>query len=349
MKDWKNTLIRPSQPILEAMRIIDSGALQIALVIDEQLKLVGVVTDGDIRRAILKGIQLEQPVSSIMFSQFTAAKSTSSREEIIELMKMKELNQIPVLDKEGYIIDLKRLVDMINIPSVENWVVLMAGGIGNRLRPLTNDCPKPLLQLDDKPLMEIILENLIMHGFNKFFISVNYKAEMIENYFGNGKQWNVTIEYIKEKKAMGTAGSLSILPERPLAPLIVMNADILTKINFRQLLDFHSAHKALATMCVRDYRFQVPFGVVSIDQYRLSSIDEKPTHRFFVNAGIYVLEPEILNLIPEDKYMDMTNLFETIIKNRYETSAFPIREYWMDIGHLDDFPKANDDYQKVFK
>lgn len=349
MKDWKKILISPSQPILEAMRIIDTGALQIVLVIDENSRLVGVVTDGDIRRGILKGVKLEHPVSSIMCRNYTSIKATSPREEIIEFMKKKEVLQIPVLDEEGRVVDLKILVDLIKMPRTDKWAVLMAGGVGYRLRPLTNNCPKPLLHLNDKPILEIILENLIKNGFSKFFISVNYKAEMIEKYFGGGEQWGVNIEYIREKKALGTAGALGLLPERPLSALIVMNADLLTKINFIQLLDFHYAHKAHATMCVRDYHFQVPFGAVTIDQYRLSSIDEKPTHHFFVNAGIYVIEPEILDLIPENKYLDMTSLFETIIDKGYETLAFPIREYWMDIGRLEDFQQANGDYPKVFK
>lgn len=348
MKDWKKTLIGPLQSIVEAMRIIDRSALQIALVVDEQAKLLGVVTDGDIRRGILKGVQLDQPVTKIMAGNFTAAQETSSKEEIIALMKGKALNQLPVLDKNGHVVDLKVLVDLINVPRTDNEVVLMAGGLGNRLKPLTNDCPKPMLTLNDKPILEIILENLIQQGFNTFHISVNYKAEMIEKHFGDGGKWDIKISYLKEKKTMGTAGALGLLPERPREPLIVMNADLLTKINFRQLLDFHSAHQALATMCVRDYRFQVPFGVVNIDQYRLCSIDEKPTHHFFVNAGIYVLSPDVLDFIPKEKSYDMTELFQELIKSKHEAIAFPVREYWLDIGRFDDYEKANAEYQELF-
>jgi len=348
MKDWKKTLIRPTQSIVEAMRIIDRSALQIALVVDEQAKLLGVVTDGDIRRGILKGVQLDQPVTKIMAGNFTSAQETSSKEEIIALMKGKALNQLPVLDKNGQVVDLKVLVDLINVPKTNNEVVLMAGGLGNRLKPLTNDCPKPMLTLNDKPILEIILENLVQQGFNKFYISVNYKAEMIEKHFGDGKKWDVKISYLKEKKTMGTAGALGLLPACPREPLIVMNADLLTKINFRQLLDFHGAHNAMATMCVRDYRFQVPFGVVNIDQYRLRSIDEKPTHHFFVNAGIYVLSPDTLNFIPNNKSYDMTELFQELIKSNLEAIAFPVREYWLDIGRFDDYEKANAEYQELF-
>lgn len=348
MKDWKKTLIGPSQTIVEAMRIIDGSALQIALVVDEETKLLGVVTDGDIRRGILKGIQLDQPVARIMAGNFTSATETSSMEEVVALMKGKALNQLPVLDERGRVVNLKVLVDLISIPKTDNEVVLMAGGLGSRLKPLTNDCPKPMLKLSDKPILEIILENLIQQGFNKFYISVNYKAEMIEKYFGDGEKWKVRITYLKEKRTMGTAGALGLLPGRPRDPLIVMNADLLTNINFSQLLDFHRVHKALATMCVRDYCFQVPFGVVNIDQHRLCSINEKPTHHFFVNAGIYVLSPETLDLIPKEKSYDMTDLFQDLINLNHDSIAFPVREYWLDIGRFDDYEKANAEYQDLF-
>jgi dTDP-glucose pyrophosphorylase len=348
MKDWKKTLISPSQSIVEAMRIIDRSALQIALVVDEQAKLLGVVTDGDIRRGILKGVQLDQPVTKIMAGNFTAAQEISSKEEIIALMKGKALNQLPLLDKDGHVVDLKVLVDLINVPKTDNAVVLMAGGLGHRLKPLTDDCPKPMLTLNDKPILEIILENLIEQGFKKFYVSVNYKAEMIEKHFGDGTKWDVKISYLKEKKIMGTAGALGLLRERPREPLIVMNADLLTKINFTQLLDFHNVNKGLATMCVRDYRFQVPFGVVNIDQYNLRGIDEKPTHHFFVNAGIYVLSPDALGFIPKEKAYDMTELFQDLIKSGREAIAFPVREYWLDIGRFDDYEKANTEYHEVF-
>jgi dTDP-glucose pyrophosphorylase len=344
MKDWKKTLIAPSKPIMEAMQIIDKSALQIALVIDDDARLVGVVTDGDIRRGILRGVPLDQPISEIMYRNFTSATQKSSRDEIIEMMKKKELHQIPVLDEYGRVIGLKGLVDLIDVPETDNWVVLMAGGIGSRLRPLTDDCPKPLLHLNDKPILEIILENLITYGFKNIYIAVNYKAEMIESHFGDGSKWNVRIDYLREKQAMGTAGALGLLPERPLSPLLVMNADLLTEVNFKQLLDFHSTHKAHATMCVRDYRIQVPFGVVQLDQYRISSIDEKPTHRFFVNAGIYVLMPEVLDKIPQGTTYDMTDLFQNLIAEDGEVIAFPIHEHWLDIGRYEDYQRADAEY-----
>jgi dTDP-glucose pyrophosphorylase len=347
-KDWKKTLISPDTPILEAMRIIDTSSMQISLVVEAEHRLVGVVTDGDIRRGILKGISLDQPVHLIMNQQFTSLGLGASHAEILHLMKLNELRQIPVVDNRGRVVDLKVLEDLVQAVPKDNWVVLMAGGLGSRMRPLTDDCPKPLLSVKNKPILEIILENFIEYGFHNFFIAVNYKAEMIEANFGDGRRWGVTIEYLREERQMGTAGALGLLPEHPKLPFVVMNGDLLTKINFQHLLDFHQAHKARALMCVREYNFQVPYGVVTIDQHRLKSIDEKPIQRFFVNAGIYVLEPEVLELIPKNKHLDMTTFFELIIGKGYETVAFPIREYWMDIGRFDDYQRANSDYKEVF-
>lgn len=348
-KDWKKALIQPEARTYEALKIIDASAMQIALVVDVQTRLMGVVTDGDIRRALLEGMSLEEPVHLIMNRNFTAADPQASAEEILALMRRKSLHHIPLVDSQGRVAGLKVLDAMIQPPCLDNWVVLMAGGQGTRLRPLTEHTPKPMLQVGNKPVLEIILENFVDHRFQKFFLAVHYKADMIEANFGDGSRWDVSIQYLREEQPLGTAGALGLLSDRPLSPMIVMNADLLTKINFTQLLNFHNAHKSLATMCVRDYRFQVPFGVVNIDRCRLSSIDEKPTHHFFVNAGIYVIEPEILDLIPKNKYLDMTSLFEIIIDKGYETAVFPIREYWIDIGRLDDLQQANGDYQKVFK
>ncbi len=224
----------------------------------------------------------------------------------------------------------------------------MAGGTGSRLQPLTDDCPKPLLMVGNKPLLETIVENFVEFGIRKIFVSVNYKADMIETFLGNGSRWSIDIYYLREKERMGTVGALGLLPERPAHPLIVMNGDVLTKANFQYLLDFHQSHRAKATMCVRDYHFQVPYGVVKTDQHRLIGIDEKPVQQFFVNAGIYVLEPEILDLIPYDAYLDMPDLFEELFKQGRETIVFPIHEYWMDIGKIDDLERARGEYAKNF-
>jgi len=348
MSDWKKTIIHPTTPIREAMQIIDTTAIQIALVTDEQSRLVGVITDGDIRRGLLKAISLEEPVHLIMNQNFTSVGLYTSRGEILRLMKLRVLRQIPVLDDQGRVVDLKILEDLIKPVPKDNWVVLMAGGLGSRLRPFTDTCPKPLLKVGNKPLLETILENFMAYDFHKFYISVNYKAEMIEAYLGNGSRWGIIINYLREAERLGTAGALGLLPEKPAQAVIVMNGDVLSNVNLQHFLDFHQSHEAKASMCVWDYHVKVPYGVIKTDQHRLIGIDEKPIQRFFVNAGIYVLEPAVLDFIPKNTHLDMPDLFALLINKGYETAAFPIREYWMDIGRLDDFEKANGEYHEVF-
>jgi dTDP-glucose pyrophosphorylase len=348
MKDWKKALIAPSLSIRATIETIDTSALQIGLVVNEQNVLLGTVTDGDIRRGILKGLGLDDSVQQIMNTKPTTAHANDGRESILTLMKSKSLHQIPVLDNAGCIVSLEILDDLIQSQQHENAVVLMAGGLGSRLQPLTNDCPKPLLKVSGKPILEIILENFIEHGFKRFYVSVNYRAEMIENYFGDGTRWGVQISYLRESERRGTAGALSLLIDKQTKPLIVMNGDLLTRINFRHLLSFHAEHQAMATMCVRDYDFQVPYGVVKIDKYRLIGIEEKPVHHFFVSAGIYVLEPDCLSLIPAGTFYDMPDLFAELIRQKKETAVFPIREYWLDIGRMDDFERAVGEYERYF-
>lgn len=348
MKNWQGTLISTATPIREAMQIIDTSSLQIALVTGEDLRLIGVVTDGDIRRGLLRGISLEQPVELILNRNYTSVGPEASRDEILNIMKKTDLRQIPVLDSAGRIINLRVINDLISRPNEASWVVIMAGGLGSRLQPLTEAVPKPLLKIGNKPLIETIIENFVASGFQKFYVAVNYKAEMIERFLGDGSRWDAEVRYLREDSAMGTAGALGLLPEKPEHPLIVINGDVLTKINMMHLLDFHRSHKAKATMCIQDYYFQVPYGVVQTEQHRLSGICEKPEHRFYVNAGVYVLEPEVLDIVPRNMPFNMTSLFEELIKLKCETVVFPVREYWIDVGRLDDLEKANGDYPEIF-
>jgi dTDP-glucose pyrophosphorylase len=348
LANWKEILISPQLTIREVLKIIDSSSMQIALVVDANNRLLGTITDGDIRRGILKGISLDADVKQIMNPHPTVARSYERRDIVLAVMKLKRLNHIPVVDDEGCVINVETLQNLIRLDEKDNWVVLMAGGLGNRLRPLTDDCPKPLLKVGGKPVLETIMENFMEYGFQKFYLSVNYKAEMIKAYFGDGSRWGAEIRYIHEEKKMGTAGALSLIPEKQTQPLLVMNGDLLTKVNFQQMLDFHSEHQAQATMCVREYNFQVPYGVVKMDKHRLTGIDEKPIERFFVNAGIYILEPKALEFIPPNEFFDMPNLFKKIIENNGETTVFPIREYWLDIGQVNDFERANGEFTEVF-
>jgi len=348
MKDWKQAVVSPQDTIRDAIRTIDAGGIQTALVIDQENLLQGTVTDGDIRRAILKDLPLETSVATIMKTNPTIARQGDAKESILVTMKLTGHRHIPILDEKNHVVEVAFLEDLIQTEALENWVILMAGGLGTRLRPLTENCPKPLLQIGNKPILQTILENCRDHGLKKFYISINYKAEMVKEHFGDGSRWGVTIKYIEEQKRMGTAGALSLLDEKPDSPVLVMNGDLLTKVNFQNLLDFHKEHNAQATMCVREYHFQIPYGVVEINGQRITSIIEKPSQRFLVNAGIYVLQPETLGLIPADTFFDMPDLFKWLIERGLTAAAFPIREYWVDIGQLPDLEQARGDYKEIF-
>lgn len=348
MEKWRKVLISPMTTIQQGIEVIDATSLQIAIVVDKNDRLIGTVTDGDIRRGILKGIALHEPISRIMNTYPVVAKDTDSRETIAAIMKMKQLRQIPVVNENGSVVKLEIWTEFFSSQERDNWVILMAGGLGSRLSPLTDNCPKPLLKIGSKPILETILESFIEYGFRKYFITVNYKAEMIENYFGDGSKWGIEIQYTREDKPLGTAGALGLLPGLTNKPIIVMNGDILTKVNYVQLLDFHRQHQAQATMCVREYDLQVPYGVAKMDRHRLTRIEEKPVQRYFVNAGIYVLEPGALELIPKNNYYDMTDLFEKLIEYKCETAGFPLREYWIDVGRISDFERANGEFAQIF-
>lgn len=346
MFDWKKTLVKANTSILQVIEKIDATGLQIALVVDENNSLLGTVTDGDIRRGILKGVSLKSCITEIMNRQPVSARVSDNPQTILMLMKKKQLRQIPILDEEGKIVRIELLDRFIEKKLYPNPVVLMAGGLGTRLRPLTDHCPKPMLKLGDKPILELIIENFIEYGFYRFYISVNYHAEMIKNYFGDGAKWGAEIQYIDEKERLGTAGALSYLSDMGITePFFVMNGDLLTKVNFDRLLEYHIENKAMATMGVREFEYQVPYGVVRTSDYKLLGIEEKPVQRYFINGGLYVLQPETLQFIPKGRYYDMPELFQKLIENHYETTVFPIREYWIDIGRMDDFKRANFDLE----
>ncbi|MDI4650356.1 nucleotidyltransferase family protein [Cohnella hashimotonis] len=348
MTSWKSTIVPFNMPIAEVIKTIDSSAMQIALVIYEDGRLAGTVTDGDVRRGILRGVGLHEEVSNIMNANPTLLPEQTEPGVILSMMRIKQIRQIPLVNHEGQVTDLKHFDDLVRPTRKSNWVMLMAGGLGTRLSPLTDSIPKPLLKVGGKPLLETILESFIASGFEKFYLSVNYKSEMVESYFGDGSKWGVTIRYVRESKRMGTAGALGLLETIPSEPMIVMNGDLLTKVNFNQLLEFHHEHRALATMCVRNYEYQVPYGVVNVDKHKLIGLVEKPSQHYFVNAGIYVLNPEVIKQIPSDIFYDMTTLFESLMDNKRETCVFPLREYWLDIGRMDDYERANGEYAEIF-
>ncbi|WP_029008255.1 nucleotidyltransferase family protein [Azospirillum halopraeferens] len=348
MTDITALLIPATASILDAIRCIDGGSLQIALVTDGERRLTGTVTDGDVRRAILRGLPLTAPVTEVMNRTPHKALAGTRDTDLLRLMRTHEIHQLPLVDGEGRVLGIHTLDQILQKPQHSNRVVLMAGGLGKRLHPLTENLPKPMIAVGGKPLLETIVENFVEQGFHRFIISLNYRGDMIRDYFGSGQKWGVEIEYVYEEQRMGTAGSLALLPEQPDAPLIVMNGDILTSINFVQLLRFHENSAATATMAVYEHSVQIPYGVVEVDGHRLVRITEKPEYRAFINAGIYVLDPAALDHIPRATFFDMPSLFETLGTVGHATAAFPIREYWLDIGNPRDLARAEVEFDTVF-
>lgn len=357
MSDWQKALISPQDTIARAIEVIDEKfspehkaylPKRMALITDSARKLLGVVTDGDVRKALLHNSSLEDPVEGIMNRNFHYCSEGTASEKVIETMRERGLGQMPILDGEGRIIGLE-LLQNLKLSPVDNWVVIMAGGLGTRLGELTKNCPKPLIEVSGKPVIETILTNFIDFGFKKFFIIINYLGEKIVEQLGDGSKWGVKIEYCSEEQRFGTAGGLSLLPEKPEKPLIVINCDVLTTLSILHLLDFHRINRSFATMCVRQLSLKIPFGVARVEESQLQNVDEKPVHRFFVNAGIYVLDPDALDLMPKNTRVEMTDFFNDLVAAEKKVMAFPIREYWIDIGRIEDLTRARSDYEEVFK
>lgn len=343
----QDNMVTEETSILETLKIIDTHGVPFGLVHNDGV-LCGTVTDGDIRRGILAGVQLSDAVSSVMNTTPITGPTDMSDTDAARLMRRSGIGHLPLIDDARRLTGLKVLRDLDPHPEGGNPVVLMVGGKGTRLRPLTQDLPKPMIKVGGRPILETIIERFVAQGFTEIYLSVNYKADLIEDYFGDGTAYGADITYLREESALGTGGALSLLPERPTKPFIVMNGDVLTKVSFQHLIKFHENHGAPATMSVREYRFTVPYGVVETDSAVLQSIEEKPEHTFFVNAGIYVINPEALDLVPTDSAMDMPDLYQQLIDNRTPPTVFPLREYWMDIGHLDDLDQAKRDYADLF-
>ena len=348
MKNLEDIIVEESTSIIEVLKIIDKSAKQIAIVVDSNNKLLGTINDGDIRRAILKNISLNESIKDIYFKNPTVASINNSKEEILSICREKKIHQIPIIDDEGNLIGLEILDQLISKEKKGNKVVLMVGGLGTRLRPLTKDTPKPMLKVGNKPILQTIVEKFRDYGYTNIVMCVNFKLNIIQEYFGDGGEFGVNIEYILEDNRMGTAGGLSLLKENPTEPFFVMNADLLTNVNFEHLHDFHVSNDSMGTMCVQYYDFKVPYGVVNIENTKILSVKEKPTQKFFVNAGIYMLSPESLKYIPKKQFYDMPTLFEKLINENQNIISFPLREYWLDIGRVEEYEKANEDYDEVF-
>lgn len=349
MNDLKKFLVDETCTVFDTIKIVTERNTQFAIVTRLDGSISGVVTDGDIRKGILNAIDLKSSVKNIMNIEPKTVLKGVSTKEIEKLVKKFKIRHMPIVDEAGKVVDIFVSTQAYPINERQNSVVIMAGGLGSRLGDLTSNTPKPLLKVGEKPILEIILENFIEYGFRNFYFSVNYKSELIEEYFKDGRDWGVSIIYIKEPLKLGTAGGLSLANFKNDLPIIVMNGDLLTKIDFGELLDFHERSSSLATMCVRKYDFQVPYGVIETIEDQISRIVEKPTHSFFVNAGIYVLEQKLLTYLKKNQYMDMTTLFEMAKQESKPLKVFPVHEYWLDIGRVEDFEKAQIDFSANFK
>ena len=347
MTDYKKVLLSENATIKEALKVINSGAMQIALVVDDEQKLLGTLTDGDIRRAILNDMDLADPILPIINTNPIVCQIEDSKEKILEIAVAKKIYQIPIVD-DGRLVGIEEVDELLKTKTKSNKVVLMVGGLGTRLRPLTEHTPKPMLKVGNKPILETIIVNFKKHGFTNIILCVSYKAEMIEAYFKDGSDFGVNIEYVHENKRMGTAGALSLIKSNLDEPFFVMNGDLLTDINFENMMDYHLSNHSVATMGVREYDFQVPYGVVNVEGQNILNIEEKPVHKFFVSAGIYVLSSAILQYIPKNEFYDMPTLFEKVIEEKKKSISFLIHEYWLDIGRIEEFEKANSEFHKVF-
>jgi len=349
MKNWEDILIAPRKSIREALLKIDAAGAQMALVVDEQRRLLGTVSDGDIRRALLKGLPLSDAVEKCMCRTPQSARAGDCPEMLLATMRREKLHQMPVLDEDDRVVGMQVLDDYLMPATRENWIVLMAGGLGTRLGELTKSMPKPMLNVGDKPLLETILRNFVDQGFRNFYFSVNYMAEIIEAHFGNGECFGANIRYVRESKRMGTAGALSLLPEMPTEPVIVANGDLLANIDYAHMLDSHVDAGVAATMGVSEYEFQIPYGVVREENGYIQRIEEKPIHKSLISAGVNVLSPAALDHVPADVFFDMPSLFETLIARGLKARTYKVHGYWLDIGRIPDYQKANADFGLVFQ
>lgn len=349
--DWQTISIDESATIKDALTVLDQQAMQIVLVVNSEQHLVGTVTDGDIRRGLLRGETLDSQILQVANSQPTVGYESETEMVWHQHMKRRSLRHLPILLENHKVTGLYYRKTQ-STPRRNNPVVLMLGGLGMRLRPLTETVPKPMLPVGNQPILETIVKHIADQGFTEFYFCINYLGEKIRQYFGDGRKWGISITYIEESKPMGTAGALSLLPQSVFdvnEPLILMNGDLLTKVDFRALLEFHLEHENCVTTCVREYSHQVPYGVIEMDGPYIKQMVEKPVYRYFVNAGIYCLSPRVIQKVPEDTFFDMPTLVDNLIGDEQRTGGFPLTEYWMDIGHIPDYEQAQSDYEVYFK
>lgn len=326
---------------MDAVDRLDRTSLQIVLVVNDERKLLGTVTDGDVRRGLLRGVPLSASVLEIANRAPATVPPGGRRASHVRIMQQRDIRHLPIVHADGVVAGLVLLDELLGRNSVQDTpVVIMAGGLGNRLRPLTEQTPKPLLTVGGRSILETLLERLVDQGFQQFHLAVRYKAAMIRDRFGDGRAWGVRIDYLEEEEQLGTAGALRLLRPVPTVPVLVVNGDLMTNVNAVRMLEFHVEQQALATMGVREYDVQIPFGVVGTDGVRITSVEEKPVQRTLINGGIYCLAPGALAYVPDTGRFDMTDLFRLLIADGASTAAFPIHESWLDVGRPEDLARA---------
>jgi dTDP-glucose pyrophosphorylase len=328
----KNYCVNPDASLIECMRSMVITGAGIALAVDSEFRLIGTISDGDVRKALVKGCPLDSPIDPHINRSCYYVLPTVPRAEVLDIMQARRFEQVPIVDVQGKVIGLHLLHDILGNISRPNWAVVMAGGKGMRLRPLTEKLPKPMIRVAGRPLLERIILHLVSFGIRRIFLSVNHLAPVIEDYFEDGSKYGTKIEYLREEHPLGSGGAISLLPEIPEQPLLVMNGDLIIDTNFTDMIEFHSENDFYATMGVFSYFHQVPFGCVEIQDNRLAGLEEKPILEKMVNAGIYVLSPKAVSAIPKNTYFSITTLFEDAIKNNLVCGTYPVEREWLDIG-----------------
>jgi dTDP-glucose pyrophosphorylase/CBS domain-containing protein len=338
---WRAAVLHAGGTIEAAIESLNASGLQIVLVVNGAGQLVGTVTDADIRRGLLRGLLLHEDVVSIMQRDPLVVPPQMERDTALQLMKVNRIHQLPIVDQERRVVGL-HLIDQLMAPYARtNLLVIMAGGRGTRLKSHTEHCPKPLLPVAGKPILEHILERAVADGFTRFVISIHYLGHMIEEHFGSGEKWGTEITYLREQAPLGTAGALGYLSDLSDAPFLVSNGDVLTDVRYSELLDYHRRNGADATMAVRQHEWRHPYGVVRTDGLEIIGFEEKPVSRTHVNAGLYVLEPHVITALRPGEGCDMPTLFERLKQRGDRTIVYPLHELWVDVGVPEQYAEAN--------
>ena len=338
--DWKTALLAQDSSIQQAIGSLDASGLQIVMVVGPDGKLAGTLTDGDIRRGLLRGLALASPLEAILHRAPLTVSPQMGRDDVLNLMSIHRIHQLPIVDESRNIVGLHLWDTLLSIRVRNNLVVVLAGGKGTRLRPHTENCPKPMLPVRGKPMLEHIVDRARRDGFTRFVFAINYLGNQIEDYFKDGRGWQVDISYIRESEPLGTAGALGLLRPVPFEPVIVTNGDLVTDLRYSELIDFHNDNGAEATMAVRTHEWQNPFGVVQTDGANIIGFDEKPIWRSQINAGIYVLGPAALDAVGANEHCDMPTLFNRLRERARKTIVFHMHEPWLDVGRPKDLEIA---------